>query len=145
MDKKKPEDGGPILKRDEHNRLDDAEVTEVVDSLTKKLITEQRAVQKELSMRHIKTNRRDIVVKTLIYQRNTVNGIVIRDDYQNPVFEKLSEDPLDPHRYNLFDYVDGEILAKEQPMSASSVTRWTMGMYKAVINYLARMNAMDRV
>ena len=140
-DEKKPS----LLKRDENNNLDDSEVTEVVDSLTRKLITEQRAVQKELSMRHVKTNRRDIVVKTIVMQRNTVDGILIREDYSNPVFEKLSEDPLDPFRYNTFDFVDGEILAREQPMSASSVTRWTMGMYKAVINYLARMNAMDRV
>ncbi len=133
------------IKRDKNNKIDKDDADKVLKKVTEDLITTQRDFQKEMSFRHAKTTRRDIVVKTLIYQKNTVNGMVVREDYQNPLFEKLSDDPLDPIRYNLFDYVEGELFVREMPLSAEKVGKWSMGMFKAVVNYLARMNIMNRV
>lgn len=142
-DKKK--DGGPQIRRDKHNILDKSHADEVVKDLTEKLIGESRDFQKEISFRNARTNRRDIVVKFVLYQRNTVNGKIVTGDAADPEYEKLSDQPLDPYRYKYFDHVDGEILAQEMPMPFSTSGKWMMGCFKAVANYLARMNVFNEV
>lgn len=133
------------IKRNDKNEIDEVDAERLLKKVTENLITTERDVQKELSMRKAISDRRDIVVKVIIYQKNTQNNVVIREDYQNPLFEKLSDDPLDPFRYRYFDHLDGEISVKEMPMSTAKVGRWTMGCFKTVVNYLARMNVMNRV
>lgn len=142
---KKEPPKGPVIRRDENNMLDQNHADEVVTHLTKELINTERDFQKDNMLKHVSSTRRDIIVKTILMQRNTFNGHLVKEDYQNPRFEKLSDDPLDPYRYNTVDFIDGEIMAKEMPMSASHVGKWTMGMFKCVVNYLAKMNVMDRV
>lgn len=142
---KKEPPKGPQIVRDEHNMLDPNSADEVTKQVTKDLITTQRDFQKDNEMKRAIGNRRDIIVKTIIYQRNTQNHHVIAEDRQDPSFEKLSDDPLDPYLYKYFDHIDGEIMCKEMPMSAANVGRWSMGMFKCVVNYLAKMNVMNRV
>ncbi len=142
---KKEPPKGPIIKRDEHNMLDKNDTDRVLKKVTEDLITTQRDQQKDNEMRRAIGNRRDVIVKTIIYQRNTQNGHVIQEDYKDIGFEKLSDDPLDHYRYKMFEFIDGEIMAKEMPMSMTNVGKWTMGMFKCVVNYLAKMNVMNRV
>lgn len=143
--REKPKEKGPQLKRDEHNFLDRDEADVITKRLTQELITTQRDFQKEISFKNAKGNRRDIVMKVIIYQRNTVNGKLVQSDCDDPLFEKLSNEPLDPYKYKYFEHIDAEIAVKEMPMRALTVTKWLMGTYKASINYLARMNVMDRI
>lgn len=133
------------IKRDEHNQLDKEDADRVTKKITEDLITTQRDYQKEISFKNARGNRRDIVVKFVIYQRNTVNGMIVRDDSKDPEFEKLSTDPLDPYKYKYFDHIDGEIMAKEMPMPLSKHGKWLMGCFKGVVNYLARMNVFNNV
>lgn len=118
---------------------------EVLKSLTSKLINTERDHQRDLSFLKNKENRRDVLVKVIVYQTNTINGKIVRGDYQNPLFEKLSDDPLDPVRYRMFDYMDGEIKVQEMPMRRANIAKWTMGCFKVVVNYLNKMNVMDVV
>ncbi len=131
------------IKRDEHNQLDKDDADRVIKKVTEDLITTQRDYQKEMSFRNARTDRRDVVVKIVIYQRNTVNGRFVRSDMDNPLFERLSDDPLDASRYRYFDHIDGEILAKEMPMPMGKAGKFTMGCFKAMVNYLARMNVFN--
>lgn len=132
-------------KRDEHGQLDRDDADRIARELTERLITEQRAFQKEISFKNARTNRRDIVVKTIIYQRNTINGMIVKQDADDPLFESLGEDLLDPMKYKYFDHIDGEIFVREQPMKMATCGKWLMGMFKALTNYLARMNIFDGV
>lgn len=72
--RKKPKDGGPILKRDEHNTLDQDDAQKAADGLMRKLLSEQRAHEKDESMHMAKTGRRDIVVHMAVTVRGQVNG-----------------------------------------------------------------------
>lgn len=137
MEKKK--DNGPILKRDENNRLDQDDAARVTQELTRKLITESRDFQKEISFKHSRDNRRDVVVKVVLYQRNTVNGKIVKSDSGDPLFEKLSNDPLDGFRYKYFEHIDMEISVKEMPMPLGKAGKWILGGFSALSNYLARM------
>lgn len=134
-----------ILKRDEHNNLDHDDARKVTDDLVKKLITEQRDYQKEISFKHSRSNRRDIVLKIVLYQRNTVNGKIVRDDADDPLFERLGDEPLDPYRYKYFDHIDGEIAVREMPMPMGKAGKWILGCFKGVTNYLARMGIFHEV
>jgi hypothetical protein len=133
------------LKRDEHNELDRSHAKEVTEQITQKLITESRDFQKEMMMRNARENRRDIIVKVILYQRNSIDGHVVGSDRQQPEFEKLSDDPLDPFLYKYFEHIDGEIYVREMPMPLGKAGRWQMGMFKALSNYLARMNVFNNV
>jgi hypothetical protein len=142
---KKEKDKGPEIKRDSNGQVDREDADKVVKELTTKLITESRDFQREITFKHSMNNRRDIIVKTVIYTRNTVNGMIVKEDSTDPLFERLGSEMLDPYRYKYFDHIDGEIFVREMPMSANNVGRWSMGMFKALVNYLARMNVMNRV
>jgi hypothetical protein len=131
------------IKRDEHNRLDKDDTERVIKKVTEDLINTERDFQRDLTFLKNRENRRDVVVKVIVYQKNTVNGKIVKDDYKNPLFEKLSEDPLDAIRYRMFDYMDGEIFVKEMPMRQAEVGRWTMGCFKVVVNYLCRMGVFN--
>lgn len=133
------------IKRDEHNMLDKEDADRVLRKVTEDLITTSRDHQKEMSFKNARGNRRDIVVKIILYQRNTVNGMVVTGDRSDPEFEKLSDQPLDPYLYKYFEHIDGEILAKEMPMPLSKSGRWQMGCFKALSNYLARMGVFNNV
>jgi len=133
-----------IIKRDEHNMLDQDDADVVTKKVISELITTQRDYQKEIMFRNCNTEKRDIVVKIVLYRKNTVDGKIVKGDYQNPLFERLSDEPLDPIRYHYVEHIDCEINAKEMPMPMSKIGKWTMGSFKALINYLARMNAFDK-
>lgn len=67
-----------ILKRDANNKIiDPDESRRIVNDLTKKLITEQRAHEKDNSMHFAKTGKRDIVVHLAVTVLPTVNGVNI--------------------------------------------------------------------
>ena len=138
----KPKDPG-LIKRDEHNKLDESDADKVIKKVTEDLITEQRHYQKEMMFRNVSTHKRDIVVKVVIYRKNTVDQKIVKDDYKNPLFEKLSDDPLDPFRYHYIDHIDGEIFSREMPMTMAKVGRWQMGCFRALTNYLARMGVFN--
>lgn len=129
------------IKRDEHNTLDKDDATRVIDKVMGDLINTERDHQKDMTFAKSRTEKRDIIVKVVVYQRNTVDGKIVGMDGQNPLFEKLSDDPLDPYRYRYFDHMDGEIFAGDMPMSQAKVGRWTMGCFKVLVNYLCRMGA----
>jgi len=139
---KKEKDKGPEIKRNEDNSLDQDHATKVLTDLTGSLIHEKRAFEKDLSMRIAKENRRDIVVKVIIYQRNSIDGKIVMEDNSDPLFERLGEDF---YRFKYFDHLDGEVLVREMPMSRANIGRWTMGCFKTVVNYLHRMNVMANI
>lgn len=137
------ENKGPVLPRDEHGMIIPDAADALQKELVKKLINEERDFQKEMSFRNAASDRRDIIVKIVIYQRNSVNGKIVRGDIENPLFENLSDDPLHPYRYRYFEHIDGEIMAKEMPLNPAKVGRWQFGMFKTLTNYLARMGAFN--
>jgi hypothetical protein len=141
---KKPE-LGPVLKRDEHNRLDMDHTDAVLKDITKNLISEQRDYQKEIAFKHSRSNKRDLVMKIVLYQRNSVNGKIVVSDNDDPSFESLSADPLHAYKYKYFEHIDAEISVKEMPMSAKTVYKWLMGCCNAALNYIVRMGIIDRV
>lgn len=143
--KKKPLEKGPVLKRDEHNQLDKNHADEVLTDLTKNLIETERDFQKDNAMRKAMTNKRDIVVKTVIYLRNTVNGHLIQEDATDPQYEKFNDNKMDPLRYRYVDHIDGELFVRDMPMSMAKVGQWSMGMFKALINYLCQMGVFNRI
>lgn len=137
---KKRVDTGPVIKRDENNQLDHGDADAQLRTLQERLITEERSHQKEMSFRNARGDKRDIVMKIIIMQRNSVNGKVVLGDDATKGFE-AGEDPRDPYKYKIFEWIDGEINATSMPMSHVNTGRWIMGCFKAATNYLARMGA----
>jgi hypothetical protein len=140
MDAKKPPEG-PVVKRDEHNMVDHDSADKALQDLHKKLITEERAHQKEISFKNARGNKRDIVVKIIIFQRNSVDGKIVLGDEKDG-FESAG-DPRDPYKYKYFEHIDAEIDSRHNPLSPKDVTRWQMGIYKCMTNYLAKMGVIN--
>ncbi len=54
-------------------------------------------------------------------------------------------DERDPFRYKVYDYAEAPILAKDIPMPQSVVGRQMMGLFKVVVNYLAKVGVINAV
>lgn len=74
MANNKHKDGGPILKRDQHNKLDQQDAKRVNDELLKKFISETERFNKDESLHHAKTGRRDIIVHAAVTVLAQVDG-----------------------------------------------------------------------
>lgn len=130
------------LKRDQNNKLDKDDAERVQKELIKRLITEERHYQKEISFKNARGAKRDIFIFVTIAQRNSIDGKVVLGDPVGPgQYEKWAND--DPYAYKVFDYVEGEIPAKMIPMKLPETGKFLMGVFKAVTNYLARMNVIN--
>lgn len=123
-------------KRDEHNMLDIDDADRRLRELQKTLVTETIAHNKDISFNKTGRDLRDIVVKFVIYRKNTVDGMVVREDYNNALFENLSGDPMDPYRYQLVEYVDGDIEVRDQPMTHAAFGKWLHSCFVAVTNFM---------
>ena len=144
MDIKSRKEPG-LIKRNEDNSLDKNDADKVIKKVTEDLICTQRDFQKENEFRHARSGKRDVIVKIVIYQRNSVNGRVVKSDNENPLFERLSEDSLDQYRFKYFEHIDFEIMAHEMPMDMAKIGKAMIGCFKALTNYLARMGVFNNV
>jgi hypothetical protein len=126
-------------KRDQNNMLDQDDADKKIIDLQRTLVTETLAKNRDNSFASAKGNRRDVVVKFVIYRKNTIDGHIVKGDYQDEKFENLSGDPLDPHRYHLVEYVDGEIDVRDMPMPKEKFGKWLFGSFLSVNSYLVKM------
>ena len=67
-------DGGPKLKRDEHNILDRDEARKLNEELLKKFKDESQRFNKDETLHHAKTGRRDIIVHAAVTILAQVDG-----------------------------------------------------------------------
>lgn len=140
--RKKTKDNGPVLKRDENNKLDMDDAARVTQQLTKKLLQEQRAHEKEISF-NARGNKRDFVVMVTVLQRNSVDGHIVIGDNESKGFEKMGGD--DPFMYRVYDFVEAPITARHIPMRRAAVGKQMLGIFNVLVNYLGKLGIVDAV
>jgi len=140
--RKKSKDGGPILKRDEHNKLDIDDAARVTQQLTQKLLQEERAHKKDISF-NARGNKRDFIVMVTVLQRNTVDGHIVIGEDESKGFEIM--DARDPFKYRVYDFVEAPILARDIPMNRAACGKQMLGIFNVLINYLGKLSIVNNV
>src|SRR5665213_180842 len=138
--REKTKDKGPVLLRDEHNKLDRGSAANATNALMQKLLTEERAHKKEISY-NAKGNKRDFVVMVTVLQRNSVDGHIVFGEDQGEAFESM--DPRDPFKYRVFDFVEAPILARDIPLSKATLSKQVASIFQVLFNYLVKLNVVD--
>lgn len=138
----KAKDNGPVLKRDQHNKLDMDAAAQVQRQLTEKLLTEERAHKKDITF-NAKGNKRDFIVMVTVLQRNSIDGHLVFGEDETKGFEVY--DPRDPFKYRVYDYVEAPILCRDIPMSKNTCAKQMAGIFNVLITYLARLSVVNSV
>lgn len=138
-DKKKPADGGPVLKRDENNLLDKGEAAKVADELIHKLITEERRHEKELSFHTARQGRRDIVVMMGVYIRNSVDGKIVLGEDETRGYERFAD--RDAYKYKTFDVLTIEYPARNLPGRNEFIGKGLLSGFGVIVKWLAAIGA----
>ncbi len=138
----KAKDGGPTLKRDQNNKLDREDAKKVVEELTKKLITEERAYKKDISY-NARGHKRDFVVMVTLMQRNSVDGHIIIGEDETKGFEVM--DARDPFKYRVYDFVEAPILSRNIPMRKADVGKQMASIFNMLFQYMVKLNIVDSV
>ena len=131
------------MKRDEHNRLDKDDAATQTETLMKKLITEERMHQKDISFNHARGNKRDIMVYMTIFARNSVDGMIVIGDEERG-FLSLDSTGRDPFKYKDLDFIEFPIMAREMPLCKANMAQAIKGFFTALTSKLMRIGAIDR-
>lgn len=131
------------LKRDEHNRLDRDDAKERTDKLMKELIETERQHQKDISFNLARGKKRDFVVFITIFMRNSVDGKIVIGDNEESGFFSLND--KDPYKYKDYDCIDIQLPARLLPMKRAQLGKALMSGFNVLVNWLARIGAVDGV
>jgi hypothetical protein len=130
-----------LLPRDKNNRVIKSEVQSTVETITKRLLTAERDIQKDITFAKARGSKRDICIFITVVQRNSIDGNICLEDTKDPKFERWS--PRDPYSYKVFDSVDAPIVCKHLPLKHETAFKQLQGCMSAVLKYLMQMGAVQ--
>lgn len=138
-----PRDKKPsILKRDENGQIADRDdAKRVTENLVRKLLTEERAHDKDQSFHRVTTGKRDIVVFLMPMIRNSVNGKLVLGDDASRGFIKFDE--RDMYSYRPYDFVNVEFPARNLPGKKEYIGKGLMSGFSVVVKWMMKMGVIQ--